>query len=203
MSLASRIDLIGYLCSRYEHPAYLEIGCRDDECFASVQALKVGVDPERGGTHRMTSDEFFAADARKFDVVFIDGLHLAAQVRRDFANSEERLNPGGVIVLHDCLPDDAFHADPQRAQALLEAGDEHLHGVGEWCGDVWRVLLELNAQPYLDVALLEADHGCGIVVKRPSVASQTQATFDEYKANYADWLTVVGDEEELEGWLTI
>lgn len=29
----------------------------------------------RGGTHRMTSDAFFATNEEQFDLVFIDGLH--------------------------------------------------------------------------------------------------------------------------------
>ena len=41
--------------------------------------MAVGVDPLLGGTHRMTSDAFFAANADAFDLIFIDGLH---QVRR-------------------------------------------------------------------------------------------------------------------------
>jgi hypothetical protein len=32
----------------------------------------VGVDPEQGGSARMTSDEFFAENTDKFDLVFID-----------------------------------------------------------------------------------------------------------------------------------
>ena len=55
---------------------YLEIGCADNDLFDAVMAgRKVGVDPLRGGTHRLTSDAFFAGyDGEPFDVVFIDGL---------------------------------------------------------------------------------------------------------------------------------
>lgn len=199
----SRVDLLNYLCSRHESPAYLEIGCRHDECFNSIQAaLKVGVDPEWGGTHRMTSDDYFANNQDTFDVVFIDGLHLAFQVLRDFVNASRRLNQGGVIVLHDCLPDNAWHADPQRALDLIASGDEDLHGIGEWCGDVWRVLVELNARRDVDVALWPGDHGCGIATLRPSRKVKVECdSFEDYQAGYADWITVV-DKEGLETWLT-
>ena len=42
---------------------YLEIGCASNDLFHSVASLqKVGVDPASGGTHRMTSDVFFATN---------------------------------------------------------------------------------------------------------------------------------------------
>jgi predicted O-methyltransferase YrrM len=64
--------------------------------------LAIGVDPNQGVTLRMTSDEFFAANQFTFDIVFIDGLH--DQVAKDIENSLRVLNPGGIIVMHDCNP---------------------------------------------------------------------------------------------------
>jgi predicted O-methyltransferase YrrM len=52
----------------------------------------------------ITSDAFFERSMVKFDVIFIDGLHEEHQVDRDIVNSLQHLNPGGIIVLHDCLP---------------------------------------------------------------------------------------------------
>lgn len=201
-SLASRIDLINHLCSRRPAPAYLEIGCRHDECFAEIHAArKVGVDPEWGGTHRMTSDEFFAKHQDRFDVAFIDGLHLAEQVRRDLANTLRCLRGGGVAVLHDCLPDNAWHADPQRARDLIAAGDTGLHDIGEWCGDVWRAFGETGGDPALDVALWPGDHGCGLVIERPSGPLHTPRTFDAYCAWAATAVTRVNTEQEIDAWL--
>lgn len=42
---------------------------------AGTFEVVVGVDPLLGGTHRMTSDAFFAANTEHFDLIFIDGLH--------------------------------------------------------------------------------------------------------------------------------
>jgi hypothetical protein len=198
-----RVDLLNYLCGRYEHPSYLEIGCRRDECFAHINAQrKVGVDPEWGGTHRLTSDEYFASHRERFDVVFIDGLHFSEQVRRDFTHAAGILNPGGVIVLHDCLPDDEHHQDPQRARVLLAAGDIGLHGVGEWTGDVWRVVVELNARNDVDVAIWPGDHGCGIALLRraESIIMRCRG-FADYQAAWKENITTVRDEAELERWI--
>lgn len=199
--LASRVELINHLCARRGAPAYLEIGCRDDECFAHIAAERVGVDPDRGGTHRMTSDAFFAEHADRFDVVFIDGLHLAAQVRRDLRNALQRLHPGGVVVLHDCLPDDAWHADPRRAREAIAAGDTLLHGIGEWCGDVWRAFVAAGADPKLDIALWPADHGCGLVINRPAPSILPPRTFAAYRRWATETVRQVRTEQEIDAWL--
>jgi hypothetical protein len=56
------------LCAVFSR--YLEIGCDNEENFEKMQGFSVAlcVDPRRGGTHRMTSDEFFATNTQ------VDGL---------------------------------------------------------------------------------------------------------------------------------
>ena len=72
-------ELINALIVELGCRTYLEIGCKDNSTFDKVNVeRKVGVDPERGGTLRMTSDAFFASDTQKFDIVFVDGLHQTA-----------------------------------------------------------------------------------------------------------------------------
>jgi hypothetical protein len=96
---ANRIILINYLIDRYQFKSYLEIGCEKDLCFNAVRAEhKVGVDPIEGGTHRMTSDEFFSTNTETFDIIFIDGLHWSEQVFRDITNSLKSLNQGVSLL---------------------------------------------------------------------------------------------------------
>ncbi len=57
-----------------------------------------------GGTHRMTSDEFFATNDRHFDVIFVDGLHESEQVLKDVSAALDILNPNGFVFMHDCNP---------------------------------------------------------------------------------------------------
>jgi SAM-dependent methyltransferase len=134
---------------------YLEIGCAGNDLFDAVMARrKVGVDPARGGTHRLTSDAFFATwTGGPFDVVFIDGLHTYDQVRRDLVNALRWLKPGGWIALHDMLPRDWL--------------EEHVPQIRTrgWTGDGWKVAFELLASPNLDFRLLAIDHG--VLVVRP------------------------------------
>ena len=105
----NRIALINYLISKTGgwESNYLEIGCNKNTLFNSIAVeSKVGVDPLIGGTHRMTSDEFFKNNKKLFDVIFIDGLHEYVQVRKDAANALKILKSNGYIVFHDFLPGD-------------------------------------------------------------------------------------------------
>ena len=134
---------------------YLEIGCAGNDLFdATMVAEKVGVDPVRGGTHRMTSDAFFETwGGEGFDVVFIDGLHLYEQVRRDFDGALKVLKPGGWIAIHDMLPRDWL--------------EEHVPQIRTrgWTGDGWKVAFEFLASPDIEFRLLALDHG--VVVVKP------------------------------------
>ena len=80
--------------------------------------------------HAMTSDDFFrvAADAAlggPFDLVFIDGMHHAEFVFRDFINVERRMSPRGAIVIDDIFPN-----HPLQARRVRETRT--------WTGDVWK-----------------------------------------------------------------
>ena len=134
---------------------YLEIGCAGNDLFDAVLAeVKIGVDPRRGGTHRMTSDAFFSTyQADGFDLVFIDGLHLYDQVRRDLDGALRVLKPGGWIAIHDMLPRDWL--------------EEHVPQIRTrgWTGDGWKVAFELLASIDVEFKLLALDHG--LVVVRP------------------------------------
>ena len=76
---SNRVDILRYLQKRYDYKHYLEIGCQGNLAFSVMQELvdvAVGVDPLIGGTHRMTSDEFFSQNAQLFDLIFIDGVYV-------------------------------------------------------------------------------------------------------------------------------
>lgn len=53
---------------------------------------------------RMTSDEYFAGEIEaKFDFIYIDGDHTAAQVARDADNAWKLLKSGGILAFDDYL----------------------------------------------------------------------------------------------------
>ncbi|HEY1448014.1 MAG TPA: class I SAM-dependent methyltransferase [Caulobacteraceae bacterium] len=147
-----RATVVKKLVSLTDAPRYLEIGCAENLLFDKVMAaFKVGVDPAQGGTHRMTSDAFFADNFETFDVVFIDGLHHYDQVRRDIVNALKVVRPGGWIALHDMFPRDWI--------------EEHVPQIAtsRWTGDGWKAAFELIASTGVDFRLVAIDHGVGII----------------------------------------
>lgn len=147
----NRVALMNRLARSRPNASYLEIGCNANELFHALPlADKTGVDPARGGTHRMTSDEFFAENRRQFDLIFIDGLHEYEQARRDVQNAIDALAPGGWIGMHDLLP-----------RSWLEAHVPRLNGL--WTGDVWKAGVELAATPGLEFRIVLVDHGVGLI----------------------------------------
>ncbi len=96
--LSMRSDVLQYLITKYKYTSYLEIGCKYDMNFNRIKPLvthAVGVDPDMGGTLRMTSDEYFLSNKTEyFDLIFIDGMHEAYQVMDDIDNALQWLNPG-------------------------------------------------------------------------------------------------------------
>jgi SAM-dependent methyltransferase len=185
--IADRIGLLQWLVARNAARSYLEIGCNRNRVFHAIRvAHKVGVDPRRGGTHRMTSDAFFRDNRETFDLVFIDGLHEAPQVLRDVEQSLAALNPGGAIVLHDC--------NPQSEQAQRVPAPPA--GV-PWNGDVWKAVVMLRARPDLDVAVGEFDHGCGVVLARPNSDPLRDApalaalSYDDLTSRRRAWLRLM------------
>lgn len=176
-------ELFNWLISEHGYQSYLEIGCKDNSTFDRVEAAtKVGVDPMRGGTLRMTSDQYFAEHEDKFDLVFVDGLHERAQVLRDIDNALLRLNPGGTIVMHDCDP-------PSEARQRVPQGD--MRG---WCGDVWKSFIEIRTRSDLDCACSTFDMGMGVIRVRPNtdpliVTKPFDAlTWDDLVENRDKWL---------------
>ena len=72
-------------------------------------------------------------DPRRYDLVFVDGLHIADQVERDIVNSLAALAPGGMVVLHDCNPK-SRKAARRRLHAPRPLERVGVEGVGRSCG---------------------------------------------------------------------
>ena len=150
---ASRMGVVNLLIAKRGYKRYLEIGCQFNAAFDSISAdVKVGVDPVSGGTHRMTSDEFFAqlSGCEAFDVIFIDGDHRHPQVLRDIENALEHLALGGAIVMHDCLPMSAEYESPNLS------------------GTAWRAFAKYRERGDLDAIVGDFDHGVGIIRVAPN-----------------------------------
>ena len=157
------------IIKKKNYKKYLEIGCFDDELFNYVECdYKVGVDPVSGGNVRKTSDQFFNENKDYFDCIFIDGLHTYSQVKKDIENSIKFLDKGGIILLHDCLPNNFYAQATPRCQWT-------------WNGDVWKAIVEFRTKENLDVYTCYADFGIGVIFDRPN-----QNLLDYPKKNYSE-----------------
>jgi hypothetical protein len=119
-----------------------------------AQAPTVAIDPDPDlpqvpahvTLHRCTSDNYFffnpPGDA-PFDLAFIDGMHLAEEVYRDFIQVERRMRPEGVIVIDDVFPNHPLQAARNRQTQA-------------WTGDVWRFARLLGERrPDLTLSFLD------------------------------------------------
>jgi hypothetical protein len=163
----TRYEIINRLIDNKNYQNYLEIGVRYGECFREVKCLnKTGVDPQPlslDTTHKMTSDIFFTTidSDTKFDIIFIDGLHLHQQVDKDILNSLNHLSEGGTILLHDCNPPTEQHA--------LEYPIFEPPISGAWNGNVYLSLIKLRATRIdLTLKTVDSDWGVGILTREGS-----------------------------------
>jgi len=180
-----RWDLIDYLIKKYNYKDYLEIGCDKDQLFSRVEIQnKMGVDPYSGGNIRKTSDDFFLNNNQTFDLVFIDGLHTYAQVKKDILNSIKFLNNKGIILVHDCLPNSmAKQAVPRYKM--------------QWNGDVWKAIVDLRQDPDLDIYTCEIDEGISVIKKKKNTSVLKLSTeinklnFRDYYHNHKEYMRII------------
>lgn len=176
--IKTRTDLLNYLVGVFGYRDYLEIGVRDRRHnFDKIRVTGVahGCDPapRRAISHTMTSDAFFAertsTSGAPYDLVLVDGLHVAEQVERDVDNALAHLTPNGSVVLHDC--------NPQTEAAQVE---DYKYGE-HWNGNVWKAWVKLRAtRPDLAMWVVDIDEGCGVIRRG------TQATISVPSVAFAD-----------------
>jgi hypothetical protein len=185
----SRIEILQKIINQQNFNKYLEIGCDRNENFSKINIPnKIGVDPLRGGTLRMTSDEFFRNNKENFDLIFLDGLHTYEQTIVDINNSLEAINQNGVIVIHDCLPKKIWNQIVPRIY-------------GHWNGDVWKAIVHARTYKDADTYTCVADHGLGIIFKRKNrnyldIKNKNfkKLKFKDYYINHQEFMNVINYE---------
>jgi len=155
----TRTEIINGLIEKNKYTSYLEIGVNTPSQpgynWVGIKIpVKHGVDPNVETTYKMTSDEFFDNHiSQKYDIIFVDGLHLHEQVYRDIVNSLNNINENGTIVVHDCNP---ITEITQRRERASDA----------WHGDVWKAIVQLRMEnPNIEINTVNTDEGCGIIRK--------------------------------------
>lgn len=191
-----RFDIINYLIENYNLENYLEIGVFQGENIRLVKAShKDGVDPGAEGyvapevNYPMTSDEFFELikdhDEIKYDIIFIDGLHHAAQVAKDLKNAMKHIVDKGFIVMHDCNPV-SFEAQKVPRETIA------------WNGDTWIAYAEFKANhPTVECCVVDTDFGVGVirVTGRESIHTSNILTWERFDANRKEILNLISVDE--------
>lgn len=122
----------------------------------------------------------------KFDLIFIDGLHTAEQVRKDFENALKLLSHNGFIVLHDCNPIKEEHTIVPRPTPT-----------GHWNGDVWRFAAGFPRYDSLWRYTVDIDNGCTVFWNRPDAIDEiahngiSNMTWDCFDKNREDILNLI------------
>jgi hypothetical protein len=191
------LDFLAGLHERLAPPTYLEIGVRHGDSLALARGAAIGIDPdfelqvqlrEDVMLFRETSDEYFDRGdplapfaGRRVALAFIDGMHLAEFVVRDFANVERHAEWSSVVVFDDILPRSAEEASRDRRTRA-------------WAGDVYK-LLDVLARHRPDLICLRVDTeptGLGVVLGLDPLRSSLRERYDAIVGE-----TVVPDPQQV------
>ena len=93
--------------------------------------------------------------------MLVDGLHTAEQAYRDVDHALEHLAPGGDrdARLQSAIGDEGTADDAGSQGSNLPDWD------GYWNGDVWKAVMRLRTREDINVAVMDCDHGLGIVTR--------------------------------------
>jgi hypothetical protein len=205
IKMPERTEVINFLLSTKQGKTnYLEIGVRNpDDNFNLINAdYKVSVDPgiefiPNPVDFKLTSDEFFRQlsnneilhNELRFDVIFIDGLHLAEQVNRDIDHALRYIKEDGFIVLHDCNPPTEWHA--------RECFEFHYTGAGSyWNGTTWKAFLSRRCCPELYSCCINSDWGIGILSRKYNIGNSITNVnpffeFHDFAKNRSNYLNLI------------
>lgn len=181
-------ELLNFIISLVGAKNYLEIGTfnRDHNYNKILCAAKCCVDPDPNAAadYVGSSDEYFklffelnstAMYPSLYDVIFIDGLHHADQVRKDIINSWNALREGGFIVLHD--------SNPHSERITHVPRDSR-----EWTGDVYKAVCQVQ-NPKIT---FDFDYGCCVIRKKGELKlSDDLVDWETFAANREKLLTLV------------
>jgi hypothetical protein len=188
----SRTEIINFLLSLFSgETTYLEIGVRNpDHNYNKIKAThKYSVDPgvefeQNPVDFPVTSDTFFEqldnnqilSKNIRFNVIFVDGLHLAEQVDKDIQNSLRYLTEDGFVVLHDCNPPTEWHAREEYGYYLTPA-------IAYWNGTTWKAFVKWRQNPTVNSCCVDTDWGVGILSKTHPIGNSCEINnpFYEYK----------------------
>jgi len=100
----------------------------------------------------------------RFDMVFVDAWHEYETARRDLQDALSLIRQSGLVIAHDCLPENEEAASPYREDR------------GIWWGVSYKLFVDyLLAHDDLWYLAVDTDWGCGMVRSTPTSALYRRA----------------------------
>ena len=208
-----RTAIINRFIEKRKYNSYLEIGVNNSVNFNEIAIKhKVGVDPVHAATYKLTSDDYFSQHEERFDVIFIDGMHLKEYVKRDILNALKILNEGGMIFCHDMNPGRKEHAQRIPSCKSRPSGypkdweytqTDHITA---WTGDVWETWVEFRkTNELLDMVVLSDGDQLGLIEvgSQKLLNASEDIVYDNLHKYRKEWLNLKSIKEygnELEGF---
>lgn len=184
--MLNHTELINYIIERKGFNRYLEIGTQSGRNFDAIKCqFKTGIDPDPDAkaSHHLDSDTFFQSTGQVYDLIFLDGLHTAEQVRKDFINAMACISDKGVIVIHDTNPDvELWTRVPRESK--------------QWTGSVYKFICNLNA----DFVTLPFDYGITVVKKSDYLLHDVPVDYELFDAGRDAFLNIIST-ENFKAWL--
>jgi hypothetical protein len=174
-------ELLNLIAKKINAEKYLEIGvfnpAHNFNLIDVPYKKSVDPDPNAKAIFLGTSDDFFYSNTETFDLIWIDGLHHAEQVKKDIINAWDCLNKGGVIVVHDSNP---------HSERITHVPRDNR----EWTGDVYKTICQI-VSPKITV---DFDYGCCVITDKPELSNK-KITWDYFDKNRKQLLNLVSVEE--------
>lgn len=158
-------ELVNSLISLVKAKTYLKIGVFQGRTFFNVEIEnKTAVDPNFRFNYKekikdkefyfnMTSDDYFYEmpnllkttykEQIKFDIIYLDGLHLFSQTYKDFLNTFKYTSQKTLWIFDDTIPSDPYSAIPNQSLCYEYRSAAGLKSTA-WHGDIYKILFALN-----------------------------------------------------------
>lgn len=107
---------------------------------------------------------------RKFDIIFFDPVHVRPEVDRALQILPTLLNPGGILVVHDCNPENFSLTTVDRRP-------------GEWMGETYKAFAIFRYFNRAQTQTISEDFGVGLIWNTNLNLSYSY----EYDINYQDF----------------
>ena len=192
-------DVVNRLVRQFGFKRYLEYNKLDGgKCFSEVvcesktlafipeQAYLDGPATERllrttaavGTRDILTLPQLLERHAgERFDIILYDPVHVRPEVDEVARALPALLNPGGILIVHDCNPVNEAMTSVQRCP-------------GAWVGETYKAFALLRHHNPGRALTVDEDFGCGLVWNKglvldyPVGADLTYQQFDSQRASY-------------------